>query len=253
MALELYASRVANVRRVFPVFLDQHCQKLDTSPFCVRPVASLQLAARLLRENGVEPRPDMFDLTVADIVEELKLFCSVQGNSTTSEWNVYEPDFAIAKCVKDILDCVQSVLGDPDSSARTDSSGLSVTSGIDNLGPNTKPAEGIDSNDIIGSFVNKLNFAEYRVLQGAAGGCAEKVLLVQAHTDPSLLYAVKLFKRGCSQADIGREVAIMRFAVLYQYLCQFLMFRVLQQNQPIRPGMRKRTRKEECEVPQACH
>ena len=63
----------------------------------VIPTASLQLAAELLRENGVEPRPEFFTLTVVDIVHRMKKFLGIFA------WNIIDPDKIITESVDQIL------------------------------------------------------------------------------------------------------------------------------------------------------
>jgi hypothetical protein len=121
MAMEYYYSPAARLSRVSPIFFGRRADVFGQignlfADECygalprARPQASLQLAARLLRENGLEPRPEMFSLSVADIVHAMK------GFLCTFAWNIENPDFVTAECVDQVLGVVRTVL---DSNAVT--------------------------------------------------------------------------------------------------------------------------------------
>ena len=88
MAIECYYSDVSRVSRVFPIFFGRRADVFgeignlfrEEEFLClpnVVPVASLQLAARLLREGGIEPRPEFFSLTIKSIIHQMKKFLCI--------------------------------------------------------------------------------------------------------------------------------------------------------------------------------
>lgn len=120
MAMEYYANPSIPLKRIFPIFfgnrndvfgkignlfVDPSYKSLPST----QPMASIQLAARLLRENGIEPRPEMFEITAAGIVENMKKFLCIFA------WNISNPDFLTTECVNQIQQVLQSSLADADT------------------------------------------------------------------------------------------------------------------------------------------
>ena len=115
MAMEYYASAAARLSRIFPIFFGSRVDVFGpignlfshhhyTNLPRVKPVASVELAAKLLRENGVEPRPEMFELTVLDIVDSMKRFLCVFA------WNIENPANVTSECVNQVLAVVRGSL-----------------------------------------------------------------------------------------------------------------------------------------------
>ena len=115
--MEYYANPSVKLSRIFPVFFgkrtdvfgqigDLFKDPVYTSLPSVRPEASLQLAARLLRENGLEPRPEMFRLTAKDIVERMKKYLCVFA------WTLPRPDLVTEECVAQMLRVVEAALAE---------------------------------------------------------------------------------------------------------------------------------------------
>lgn len=113
--MEYYESSGAQISRIFPIFFGsrndvfgqignlfkhEHYTKLPR----LKPQASIELAAKLLRENGIEPRPQMFAYTVADIVDSMKRLLGVFA------WNIDNPDHVTSECVSEMLAVVRSAL-----------------------------------------------------------------------------------------------------------------------------------------------
>ena len=113
MAMEYYASPSSPLSRIFPIFFGPRADVFGrignlfndecyTGLPSVIPEASVNLAAKLLRENGIEPRPLMFEMTASEIVDSMKRFLCVFA------WNIENPDFVTAECVNQILTVIRS-------------------------------------------------------------------------------------------------------------------------------------------------
>ena len=113
--MEYYASSTARLSRICPIFFGSRVDAFGPIGNLffhdyyrnlpkIKPVASVELAAKLLRENGINLRPHMFDLTVRDIVDNMKRFLCVFA------WNIANPTNVISECVNEVLAVVRESL-----------------------------------------------------------------------------------------------------------------------------------------------
>lgn len=131
MAVEFYNSDQSRVSRLFPIFFGKRADvfgkignlfKEDEFLLLpeVVPTASLELAAKLLRLNGVEPRPEMASMTIARIVNDMKKFLCVFA------WNIESPELVISESVDQILQVLRQSLSEvKDSSGHEELNGHS--------------------------------------------------------------------------------------------------------------------------------
>jgi hypothetical protein len=134
MALECYYSPRSRVCRVFPLFFGKRsdafgkigCLFHEEEYLClphIIPRASLDLAARLLRSMGVEPRPEFFELTISSIVQHMKKFLCIFA------WTIEQHDAVTSESVKVLLQVLQQSL-DEERTAHAHASATSPAKGL---------------------------------------------------------------------------------------------------------------------------
>jgi hypothetical protein len=112
MALECFYSPQSRVRRVYPILFGKRvdafgkisCLFEDEEYLRLPPViprASLDLAARLLRSMGVEPRSEFFELTILSIVQQIKSFLGIVA------WSIERHDAVTSECVQRLLEVLR--------------------------------------------------------------------------------------------------------------------------------------------------
>lgn len=116
MALECFHSPQSRVSRVLPILFGQRVTSrsdaigdlyavgtLDLLPDTI-PQETLQCAIRLLRSNGVEPRPEISTYTVRGILDQLKVLLGYCA------WTAVEPAAVVVESAGRVIISLQEVL-----------------------------------------------------------------------------------------------------------------------------------------------
>jgi GTPase SAR1 family protein len=115
MALECFHSSSSRVTRVLPLLFGKRDSNtgaigdlyregiLDQLPD-VKPEETLRTAVRLLRANGVEPRPEITTYTVRGILDQLRV---ILGYCT---WTAPDPAMVVAESAEKVVGSLQEVL-----------------------------------------------------------------------------------------------------------------------------------------------